>query len=396
MSVKESYLTKPENVRFIRVWRSMWKYSHLRWLEYQKLLYELRKHKSPGKAKKTLPESVSRWCLIFDKDGRRMPLIVGTAAGFRREFVRIVAMTLPIEGIELPRADDSIETAIANSSGWENAVQIALADVERVKELVCKVRPEWNISTNTELEEILDLLEQDFETSLRRLEERGEIKRTRIALRPLVESGFLVVPADRINKATIESFTYGAMKHLPASYLESLGPDTTFWLAHAFGKENLKEGARNQVMGAIGFRARQGKHIERLLQKNGALLIKAQYALWARAYAETDAEPGVYIALSISQFCDDIGMPRKHGVHQPQNKRTAIEVLEYLTSMELVCVYQPPKGPPQRIRGPMWSRGIIREELRGYKDVFESDSDNNRPRWVPKAFSYAPGPFFYE
>lgn len=393
MSAKESYLTKPENVRFIRVWRSMWKHSRIRWIDYWNLLCELQRRKFPWKASKTLPESIAPWCQTFASDGTETPLIVGAAAGYRREFVRIAAMTLPGEGIELPRCDDPVEQAIANCHNWENAIQVALANVEQVKGVISRARPEWNISSKIAPIRILDLLENEFEISLHQLEEHRQIRRKRIVLQPLAESGFMLGPADRINKATIEAFAYGAMERLPISFLESLGADTTFWLAHAFGKKK-RETSRDYIIGAIGFREKPGDHIQRFLQKNGALAIKAQYALWARAYAETDAAPGIYITLTIPQFCDDMGMARRNRAHKLQSKRAALEVLELLTSMELVCIYQPPTGPVQRIRGPIWSRGMISEELRGYEDVFESGSVSNRPLWVPKAFSYAPGPFF--
>jgi hypothetical protein len=318
---------------------------------------------------------------------------MGAAAGLRREFLRMAAMALPEEGIEQPRPNDPAELAIANSSNTDHGVQIALDDIAEVKGLLSRVRPEWKIGTETELESVLGLLEQEFEARLCQLQELGRIRRKKIILQPLAESGYVLVQADRINKATVEAFAYGAMRQLPMSYLESLGPDASFWLAHAFGSGQRTSG-RDYLVGAIGFKEKPAQHVQRLLQRNGALAIKAQYALWARAYAETDAKSGVYITLSITQFCDDIGLARHNGVHRPENKLAAMAVLELLTSMELICIYRPPQGPTKRIRGPIWSRGMISEELRGYEDVFEGGVLSNRPLWVPKAFSYAPGPFF--
>ncbi|MET0463490.1 MAG: hypothetical protein ABW007_10055 [Chitinophagaceae bacterium] len=389
MQLKDSYLTRPENVRFIRVWWSMWTHARLRWLDFWSLFCELREQDTPLKIR-ALPESIARWCPISDGEGRERPLIMGAAAGLRREFLRMVAMALPEEGIEQPRCSDLAELTIANSPIPEHGVKIALDSIVEVKELLSRVRPEWNIGVGTELENVLGLLEQEFEARLRQLEELGRVKRKKIVLRPLAESGYILVQADRINKATVEAFAYGAMRPLPSNYLESLGPDATFWLAHKFGSGQPKSG-RDYLVGAIGFKEEPAQRVQRLLQRNGALAIKAQYALWARAYAETDATPGVYITLSITQFCDDIGLARHNGVHRPENKLAAMAVLELLTSMELICIYRPPQGPIKRIRGPIWSRGMISEELRGYEDVFEG---GNRPLWVPKAFSYAPGPFF--
>jgi hypothetical protein len=342
---------------------------------------------------RALPGSIDRWCLISDEEGQKRPLVMGAAAGLRREFLRMAAMALPEEGIEQPRHNDPVELAIANSSNTDHGVQIALDDIAEVKGLLSRVRPEWKIGTETELESVIGLLEQEFEARLCQLEELGRIRHKKIVLQPLAESGYVLVQADRINKATVEAFAYGAMRQLPMSYLESLGPDASFWLAHAFGSGQRTSG-RDYLVGAIGFKEKPAQHVQRLLQRNGALAIKAQYALWARAYAETDAKPGVYITLSITQFCDDIGLARHNGVHRPENKLAAMAVLELLTSMELICIYRPPQGPTKRIRGPIWSRGMISEELRGYEDVFEGGVLSNRPLWVPKAFSYAPGPFF--
>lgn len=392
MPVKDTYLTKPENVRFIRVWRSMWAYARLRWQDYWNLFCELQQQEVPVKIRE-LPENIAQWCPIFDDEGRERPLIVGAAAGLRREFMLMVAMAFPGEGVELPTCKDPVELAIANSPTSERGVQVALNDIREVSELLNRLRPEWGISLETELKSVLGLLEQEFEARIRQLEELSRVKRKRIVLQPIAESGYILVQADRINKATVEAFAFGAMQHLPASYLESLGPDATFWLAHAFNSGPRTTG-RDYLVGAIGFKEEPGRHVQRLLQRNGALAIKAQYALWARAYAETDATPGVYITLSITQFCDDIGLARHNGVHRPENKLSAMAVLELLTSMELICIYRPPQGSAQRIRGPIWSRGMISEELRGYEDVFESGALSSRPLWVPKAFSYAPGPFF--
>lgn len=392
MPVNKSYLSRPENARFTRVWRSMFTHARLRWLDYWNLFYELQEQKAPLKIK-ALPESIARWCSMFDDKGNERPLIVGAAAGIRREFLLMVAMALPEAEVEPPRCEDPSELAISNCSDSECGIEIALKDISEVKELLIRARPEWEFTKETELKNIVELLEQEFESRLRQLEEFGRVKPKRIVLQPLAEAGHILVQADRINKATIEGFAFGAMQELKESDVELLGPDANFWRAYTFSSGQPISG-KDYLSGAIGFKEEPGQHVQNLLRKNGALAVKAQYALWARAYAETDAAPGVYITLAISQFCDDVGLARHNGVHRPENKLAAMAVLELLTSMELICIYRPLHGPAQRIRGPIWSKGIISEELRGYADVFESSALSNRPIWMPKAFSYAPGPFF--
>jgi hypothetical protein len=362
-------------------------------LDYWNLLCTLQEQEAPVKIK-TLPERIAEYCPIFDDDGKERPLIVGAAAGFRREFIRMVAMALPEEGFKPPRcSSDKGELVIANYSDPARSVQSAFSDIEEVKELLSRARPDFKVTTETDLKSVVELLEQEFESRLRQLEKFGQVKRKKIVLRPLADAGYFLGQADRINKATIEAFAFGAMRPVPVNYAESLGRDTSFWNAHMFSSGQPTSG-RDYLIGAIGFKEEPAERIQRLLRKNGALAIKAQYTLWARAYAETDAAPGIYITLTITQFCDDIGLARHNGAHRPESKLVAMTVLELLTSMDLICIYRPPHGPVQRIRGPIWSRGMISEELRGYEDVFQGTSLSNRPLWTPKAFSYAPGPFF--
>jgi hypothetical protein len=183
------------------------------------------------------------------------------------------------------------------------------------------------------------------------------------------------------------------MKGFLPDDLEAFDLKSTFWRAYSFSS-GRRSPVRNMVVGVIGFKQQPEDRVWDILKKNSALAVKAQYALWARAYAETDAEPSVYISLTISQFCDDLGFKRKKEMHKLRNKQAAIAALELLTSLELVCVFQPPRGRTQRIRGPIWTRGVISEELVGYQDLFSEGSAGNFSRWVPKAFSYAPGAFF--
>lgn len=225
-----------------------------------------------------------------------------------------------------------------------------------------------------------------------------EVKLRRgLPLRPIAVKGHLCVASDRINKATVEALMPGAMKQssVLAGALDKLKvPGLTtgkeFWAAYPFS-------ARKDLHGAVGFTQNPGEAIWKMLQRNGALAVKAQYALWARAYAETGADPQTFITLSISQFCDDLGFKKKKGAHERFNKHKAVEVLDLLTSLELSAIYQTPKYKIVHLSGPLWMRGVIREELDDFTDLFGErhvGDPQNRMSWDPVAFNYAPGIFF--
>jgi hypothetical protein len=383
----------PDIIRANREQAVAWRYLRSCCEEYWNFINTGQERKTNKRLNPLISGPIKQWrTTLKEIYGREMPIIVGAAAMLQREFIGLTITSLPQTDPYLPDNGDSIDRTIAVSSNWKSALQIALKNINETKDVIDQFRPEWGITADTHLPLILNLLHEEYERRILQLE-RIRPKLRRPSVQPLVESGCLLIPADRINKATIESLTYGAMTVLRQDRLHSLGISTTFWRGHTFGASVTSSG-RDQVVGAIGFKHEPEERVWRFLQRNGALAIKAQYALWARAYAETNAAPGVFISLTISQFCDDIGMVRKKGAHRAQSKQAAIAVLELLTEMELVCIYQPPNGPAQRIRGPIWSRGIISEELRGYEDVFKGTALSERPSWIPKAFSYAPGPFF--
>jgi hypothetical protein len=161
-----------------------------------------------------------------------------------------------------------------------------------------------------------------------------------------------------------------------------------FWGAYPF---NTKSG---DLYGAIGFTQTPGEAIWSLLQRNGALAVKAQLALWARTYRETDAAQGRFINLSITQFCDDIGFKRKKRAHTRESKHAAVEVLKLLTSLELVALYRTPQGKTLRLSGALWVRGALAEQMDGYADLFGASRIGDPAVWDPVAFAYAPGFFF--
>ena len=209
------------------------------------------------------------------------------------------------------------------------------------------------------------------------------LKRRRMG--PIAPDGFLRGSSDRISKAMIESLTPGAMRQRdeiePAlAALEGRGAvsTSTFWAAYPFENPNNGKG---DVYGAIGYKTNPGEAIWAMLQKNGAIAIKMQFVLWARAYTETNAEPGQVIRLSVNQLCDDLGYKRKKGAHKKENKQTAAKVFEMLTGQEIAGIFTH-QGRSIRLRGPIWNRGLAADES---EDLFG---------WVPAMVSYAPGDWF--
>ncbi len=299
----------------------------------------------------------------------------------REEAGRIAWVTLALE-------------AIPNLNIGENA------DLNTVFNAVREARSKWRID-DTDISVVARLLRRELWR--RKQTERPPLKqkRKKPETTALSRDGLIRAPADRFNKAAIESFMTGAMRKstemqtkLDALEARGLTESNQFWAAYPI------ETKANDLHGAIGFTKDPGEAIWNLLQKNGALAVKAQYALWARAYAETDAEPNQFIKMPITQFCDDLGFKKKGTVkkgqaHTSKNKQAAMNVLELLTSLELRAVYHPLNGTARRLRGPLWSRGIIAEEMDGYADLFGSNRvPGTKAMWEPVAFSYAPGPFF--
>jgi hypothetical protein len=228
-----------------------------------------------------------------------------------------------------------------------------------------------------------------------RKQAEAQMRKRRTALTPLSQNGFIRAPSHRISKATIEALMPGAMR--PAAEVKQalqalearglIGVDKKLWAAYPFN-------AKDDLHGAIGFSQNPGEAIWSMLQRNGALAVKAQYALWARAYRETDAEPNKFITLPIPQFCDDVGFKRKKRAHARESKQAAVDVLKLLTSLELVALWQTPQGKTQRVHSPLWTRGPIAEELDGYADLFGANRVGDPATWDPVAFAYAPGYFF--
>jgi hypothetical protein len=205
--------------------------------------------------------------------------------------------------------------------------------------------------------------------------------------------GQLRIASDRIAKAAVESLMPGAMRlasevesALDALSARGLSAGQRMWAAYPFTAKHID--------GAIGFTETPGEAVWKMLQRNGALAVKAQYALWARAYEETEAQPNKFITLSIPQFCDDLGFKRKKRAHTKESKQAAMKVLKLLTSLEVVMLWQTPQGKTRRVQSQLWHRGAVAEELDGYADLFGASRIGDPDLWEPIAFAYAPGFFF--
>jgi hypothetical protein len=111
---------------------------------------------------------------------------------------------------------------------------------------------------------------------------------------------------------------------------------------------------------------------------------------------ENSGNPGEFITIDINQFCSDLGyVPHHKGGFKRERKQEAVKVLEALTSVEMRAMYTPPgKGKAVRLRGPLWSRGLLAEESDRYTDLFGQVREGDPNLWEPIAFSYAPGPWF--
>jgi hypothetical protein len=183
-----------------------------------------------------------------------------------------------------------------------------------------------------------------------------------------------------------EAFTPGAMKkHTDAkkevSNLEARGMSGIKDYTSLYVVESNKK----DLYGVIGYKLDVSETLWNLIQQYGALTLQTHIALFARAYAETDAKPGEFITLRILDFCDDLQFTRKKGSHDRETKRRILSILECLTQLEMKLMYAPPQGKSQLLTGAIWQRGLAHET---------ADARAGRLEWEPETFSYAPGQYF--
>src|ERR1043166_5477611 len=304
-----------------------------------------------------------------DRQGRRLPGAARAAAGLRRSLALAVERLLPETGVATaPDGKDELEQAMARSRDWEEAVEIALADINRVKALIVSARPGYGLTAACDIPDLVALLREEMERQVRAFEVLTRPQLARLSTGPLAKTGYTRLPADRINKAVIEALAPGAMKELPAGYLDIFGPRVRFWRGYAFDTGRRPEGY-DQLVGVIGLREAPDEALWKLLRRGSALAVKIHLALWGRTHLES-AGAGTYatkrtplltdyVNTTLARLCDDVGLKRKKGSHKRESREAVAGLLRLLTSLELICVYKPPENvPPEVIRGAVWRRGV--------------------------------------
>jgi hypothetical protein len=152
------------------------------------------------------------------------------------------------------------------------------------------------------------------------------------------------------------------------------------------------------------------------LRRGGAALVKAHYALWGRYYAHERAGGRTrFIPLSVQQFCADIGYQKNKDGYRAEQKKQAMQLMESLTSMHMTVNHTTRQGKRMRLKGPIWSRGLVGEEMVGEPHGNESGTGSTgtgtegtggagkgengalcsgSPNWEAVGFSYGPGHWF--
>lgn len=192
---------------------------------------------------------------------------------------------------------------------------------------------------------------------------------SRRVARPLVRHGLIRFSSDRVHKAAIEALA-GGFHFIPndpdhRTAAPDMRPKRAF----------LSSGGKDRLEGNLGFRRSLTDRERELLSEQRAQLIKLQFALWARAFAETDADPSRPAVVTLSQLCEDLGYRRlQNGAHRPEHKRQVAEWVELLTAIELEGEYCAPDGRRVNLHGPLWRR---------FRD-WEGD----------RVIAFAPGPWY--
>lgn len=213
------------------------------------------------------------------------------------------------------------------------------------------------------------------------------------SLPSLVVDGLIKHPSNIITKATIEALPPGAMQVLSEKTLQDYRVTKAkdiFWRAYPFEGGNRNK--TGEIRGFIGL-AQPAEAIWAQLQRNGALAVQVQFALWALAYAATDGQPSEFITVDISHFCDQLGYKQKNRAHKRETKQAVMNALEYVTSLHLLAEFILPNGKTRRLKGPIWVRGTSVEDE--YGDLFGANRvPGTEQMWEPVFFRYAPGDFF--
>lgn len=173
----------------------------------------------------------------------------------------------------------------------------------------------------------------------------------RFVARPLVWHGLIRFSSDRIHKAAVEVLARG-FHFSPYDQDETASSGD---LHHSRSFQSA--GGKDRVEGRLGFRRPLTDRERELLKDQRSQLIKLQFALWARAFAETDGDPSRPAVVTLSQLCEDLGYRRlQNGAHRPEHKRQVAEWVELLTSVWMNGTYRAPDGRQSHLAGPLWRR----------------------------------------
>jgi len=86
----------------------------------------------------------------------------------------------------------------------------------------------------------------------------------------------------------------------------------------------------------VGFYSDPGAELWDFLRERGDAAPKAHYALWARCYEATDADPHKWVMRDMPQFCSDLGYAKqKAGGFKTRDKQKAMRLVDALTTAEL-------------------------------------------------------------
>jgi hypothetical protein len=227
-------------------------------------------------------------------------------------------------------------------------------------------------------------------------EQKPKRKRQTQKLTPLDSEPYMYMASDKATKFFINSLMPNQtqpIKEAKLDALEARGISIPPRLMAVCVKDDDPKFA-----GLVSYNTGLGESVFKFFQEKSPLAVKAHFALWARAHRETKAEPGKLVKMTISQFCDDLGFQKKKRAHTRENKQHALQILETLTSAEMILLWQDPQKKLHRTKGNVWQRGLSDEVFDTHINDTNGQNENLIPGtekfWDPKTFSYSPGGFF--
>jgi hypothetical protein len=198
---------------------------------------------------------------------------------------------------------------------------------------------------------------------------------------PLAKANNLRFSCTNINKLFVEALMPEAMKDfsIVQDSLEGL-QNKTLLDALQFKRAYIGH-SKSDLEGVVGFKHELTPQMKAFLENESHLLTKAHYILSERFYEQTGGETNGQAAITLNQFCDDLGMSRKNGAHTPVNKERAKLVFELQTSAKISALaYLNGKKSPVRVSDNMWKPGA---EIESQK----------RGRWVEHILTFTRGIF---